>query len=314
MALRPRLGIELFAGAGMLGVAVELAFPGARPVCYVEREAYAAAALVARMEEKALAPAPVWSDVASFDGRPWRGVVDYVSGGFPCQDISGAGRGEGIRRGNRSGLWFEFARIIGEVGPRFVFVENVAILALRGLDVVLGTLADLGFDAEWLTLPAAAVGASHERDRLFLLAHARGAGLPDGEFRGLPGPAGSGPGEERPAASELRRPQMADANGRGCGIVGRPSGGVRCRDHSHGRGRSTLDLFALGPDDPRWTDVLRDFPELAPAIEPGFRGVVDGMAGPLDEGRADQLRLTGNGVVAIQGAIAYRLLARRFGG
>ena len=153
----------------MLGVAVELAFPGARPVCYVEREAFAAAALVARMEDKILAPAPIWSDVSSFDGRPWRGVVDFIAGGFPCQDVSDAGPREGIRRGNRSGLWFEFARIVGEVGPRYVFVENVARLTLRGLDIVLGTLAELGFDAEWTTLRAEEVGAAHERDRTFIL-------------------------------------------------------------------------------------------------------------------------------------------------
>lgn len=218
MAIRPRNGIELFAGGGMLGVAVELAFPGARPVCYVEREAYAAASLVARMGDAVLAPAPVWSDVTTFDGRPWRGVVDYIAGGFPCPDISDAGPREGIRRGNRSGLWFEFVRIIREVEPRYVFVENVSRLTLRGLDIVLGTLSDLGFDAEWTTLRADEVGASHERDRCFVLAARRDLADVDRVGRG-----------------ELRRHELeareqaepgADADGRGrAGVVAEPEGG-----------------------------------------------------------------------------------------
>lgn len=165
-------GMALFAGAGGLELGVHLALGDAyRTVVYVEREAYAAASLVGRMEDQALDPAPVWDDVSTFNGRPWRGVVDLISGGFPCQDISSAGRHEGIVKGNRSGLWFEYARIIGEVGPRLVFVENVSALALRGLDIVLGTLADLGFDAEWLPLAAEDLGASHKRERIFILAH-----------------------------------------------------------------------------------------------------------------------------------------------
>jgi hypothetical protein len=148
VALRPLRVLSLFSGGGGLDLGIELAVPGSRAVVYVEREAYAAAALVARMEEKALVPAPVWDDVTTFDGRAWRGVVDCVAGGFPCQDISNAGKREGIE-GERSGLWTHFARIIGEVGPQLVFVENVGALVVRGLDVVLGDLAALGFDAEW---------------------------------------------------------------------------------------------------------------------------------------------------------------------
>ena len=104
-----------------------------------------------------------------FDGRPWRGLIDVVSGGFPCQDISPAGRGFGIT-GAKSGLWSEFARIICEVEPPFVFVENSPMLASRGLDRVLGDLAEMGYDAEWCVLGASSVGAPHYRERIWILA------------------------------------------------------------------------------------------------------------------------------------------------
>ena len=172
MALR---SIELFAGGG--GLALGLHAVGVRTVCFVEREAYAAAVLAARMEDGFLPPAPVWSDVTTFDGHPWRGVVDLIAGGFPCQDISSAGKRAGIIDGERSGLWREFARIIREVGPRLVFVENVAALVVRGLDVVLGDLAALGFDAEWGVFRASDVGAPHRRERVFILAHRQGGGF-----------------------------------------------------------------------------------------------------------------------------------------
>ena len=88
-------------------------------------------------------------------------------GGFPCQDISIAGKGKGIE-GERSGLWSEMLRIIGEVRPRHIFVENSPMLVVRGLDRVLGDLSEIGYDALWTTLPASAVGAPHGRDRFWL--------------------------------------------------------------------------------------------------------------------------------------------------
>jgi len=107
--------------------------------------------------------------VCTFDGEPWRGRVDVISGGFPCQDISAAGKGAGIT-GARSGLWHEMARIIGEVRPRYVFVENSPLLVGRGLAVVLGDLAALGYDARWCVLGARDAGAPHRRDRVWVLA------------------------------------------------------------------------------------------------------------------------------------------------
>jgi DNA (cytosine-5)-methyltransferase 1 len=103
--------------------------------------------------------------------RDSSGPTDLICGGFPCQDISNAGKRAGID-GERSGLWSEFARIIGELRPRYVIVENVAALLGRGIERVLGDLAALGFDAEWHCIPASAVGAPHRRDRVWIVAYA----------------------------------------------------------------------------------------------------------------------------------------------
>lgn len=159
--------MALFAGAGGGVLAGHLL--GWRTICAVECDAYAASVLVARQNDGTLPVFPVWDDVQTFDGRPWRGAVDIISGGFPCQDISAAGRGAGLA-GQKSGLWFEMLRIVGEVEPAFVFVENSPHLRTKGLGTVLEGLASLGFNAEWDCVSAAEVGAPHRRDRIWILA------------------------------------------------------------------------------------------------------------------------------------------------
>lgn len=162
--------LALFAGAG--GGILGGHLLGWRTVCAVEWEPYAARVLAQRQNDGILEPFPIWSDITTFDGNPWRGLVDVVSGGFPCQDISSAGKGAGIT-GSRSGLWGQMARVISEVGPRQVFVENSPILSLRGLDVVLGDLSSMGFDCRWCIMGARDAGAPHQRDRIWLLANSR---------------------------------------------------------------------------------------------------------------------------------------------
>lgn len=159
--------LALFAGAG--GGILGGHLLGWRTVCAVERDAYAAQVLAQRQNDGALKTFPIWSDVCSFDGRPWRGLVDVVSGGFPCQDISVAGNGAGIE-GNRSGLWKQMGRIICEVDPEYVLVENSPALTLRGLGVVLADLATMGFDAEWGVLSCRDVGGVHLRERIWIVA------------------------------------------------------------------------------------------------------------------------------------------------
>ena len=166
--------LALFAGAG--GGILGGHLLGWRTVCAVEVDAYARSVLLARQRDWLLPRFPIWDDVRTFDGKPWRGQIDVVSGGFPCQDISPAGGKLGLD-GERSGLWTEMARIIGEVEPRFAFVENSAALLVRGVDRVLGDLADLGFDARWGIVGADDCGLPHERKRVWIVANAKGQGL-----------------------------------------------------------------------------------------------------------------------------------------
>ena len=159
--------LALFAGAG--GGILGGKLLGWRTVCAVEWEPYPASVLCARQNDGLLPPFPIWDDVQTFDGKPWRGIVDVVSGGFPCQDISAAGKGAGID-GERSGMWGEMARIICEVQPRYAFVENSPMLTSRGLGRVLGDLAAMGFDAKWGVLGADSIGLPHRRERIWVLA------------------------------------------------------------------------------------------------------------------------------------------------
>lgn len=122
------------------------------------------------MRDGWLDTAPIHSDITRLDGKPWRGRVDLICGGFPCQDISSAGTMRGIA-GPRSRLWYEMGRIIREVRPRWAIVENVAGLTSRGLGDILGGLASVGYGAEWDGLPASSFGAPHQRDRVFVVAY-----------------------------------------------------------------------------------------------------------------------------------------------
>jgi len=159
--------LALFAGAG--GGILGGHLLGWRTVCAVEIEDYPRRVLLARQRDGILPRFPIWDDIKTFDGKPWRGRVDVVSGGFPCQDISAAGKGAGIR-GERSGMWAEMARVVGEVQPRFVFVENSPMLTSRGLGVVLGDLSQLGYDARWGVLGGRHARTDCRRERIWLLA------------------------------------------------------------------------------------------------------------------------------------------------
>lgn len=155
---------SLFSGIGGMDLGLDRA--GLQCRWQVEIDDYAR-----RVLAKHWLDVPKHDDVKTFppgDPKDWR--VDVIAGGFPCQDISYAGKGAGLE-GERSGLWHEFARVVRDLEPRYVIVENVAALLARGLDAVLGTLASLGYDAEWTCLPAEAFGAPQERDRTFLVAY-----------------------------------------------------------------------------------------------------------------------------------------------
>jgi DNA (cytosine-5)-methyltransferase 1 len=161
--------LALFAGSGGGLLAGHLL--GWRTVCAVEIEDYARRVLLQRQFDGFLPRFPIWDDIRTFDGKPWAGKINVISGGFPCQDISAAGKGDGLD-GERSGLWKEMFRIICEVRPNFVFVENSPNLTSRGLGVILGNLASVGFNARWGVLGAGDIGAKHQRDRIWIVAYA----------------------------------------------------------------------------------------------------------------------------------------------
>lgn len=318
MALRT---LSLFSGGAGLDLGIHLATGGAsRVVCYVEREAYAAATLVARMEEGSLAKAPIWSDVTSFRAGDWRGAVDLVTGGFPCQDISTAGKGAGLA-GARSGLWFEYARILEEIEPDFVFIENVSALRSRGLNVVLGDLASLGFDAEWDCYRASDVGAPHKRERIFILAYRRGVKLRDqpGWRSGSYGPAAPIPGhhgEEVVGDSESslhRRLHVGHTQSE----LGSPAAdgelgnahitGLERWGQSQPAGQDQWAPWPPAPEDrDQWDRYLQLRPDAKPSICRGTHGLAEGL-----EYRTDRLRLCGNGVVPQVAALAFRDLYQR---
>lgn len=300
--------LALFAGAG--GGILGGKLLGWRTVCAVEWEPYAASVLAQRQNDGLLPPFPIWDDVRTFDGRPWRGIVDVVSGGFPCQDISAAGKGAGID-GERSGLWSQMARIIGEVRPRFVFVENSPLLVGRGLVRVLADLAEMGFDAQWGVVGAADVGAPHRRERCWIVAHA------DSCWELQP---------ERGERQEWRRAgdcgeAVADAHQqpRNEGREDNPSEGARGRDFDRGGFRSgkvadtdrvhEQGVVAGRADAQGWAgQKQRQAGSCGDGdqwwrTEPDVGRVADGVAA-----RVDRLKAIGNGQVPQCAAAAWQML------
>ena len=353
--------LSLCSGVGMLDEAVSLgcAYLGwnARTVAYCERDAYAAACLLARMEESRLEPAPVWAgDMAAFDARPFRGVVDILAAGLPCQPYSCAGKQQGNsdRRswGDGDGPIPHALRIIAECRPALVFLENVPAWVRGGWFRSFGEeLCRLGYTIEQpLFITAESVGASHRRERVFILAHALrsergsragwervfdgresmaqsprrrfgivrqppgGDGQLDGGDESMEHPERLSGGEQEPRRGTNRRTAL----GRAGATVGdtdrpRPQGDGPAepqRRNLVGPPDADRGIFAPGPS-ADW----REIPEaLWPAIKPGFRVLADGNALVVDQSRADQLRCGGNGVVAIQGAVAFVELVRRLKG
>lgn len=269
--------LALFAGGG--GGILGGKLLGWRTVCAVEIAPYARRILLARQRDGLLDPFPIWDDVSTFDGTPWQGHVDVISGGFPCQDISIAGSGKGIS-GEKSGLWREMARIVGEVRSRYVIVENSPVLTSRGLGTVLGDLAEMGYDARWGVLGAHHAGAPHQRERIWIVAHTNSISRP---ARG-----------ERPLDEEENR-QRGNHQGRSLG---------------NDRGRSVQET-RCNPCSEKLANAQREQAQHAHfgssswwEVEPNVGRVVDGVAH-----RMDRLRATGNGQVPAQLALAWRMLS-----
>ena len=156
--------LDLFSGIG--GFALAARWVGWETVGFCEIDPYCQKVL-----RKHWPDVPIHEDIRELDGQNYKGAVDIITGGFPCQDISLAGKGAGID-GERSGLWSELARLIGEIRPAYAVLENVSALLGRGLERVAGDLAEIGYDSEWHCIPASAVGAPHRRDRIWIITYA----------------------------------------------------------------------------------------------------------------------------------------------
>ena len=310
--------LALFAGAG--GGILGGKLLGWTTVCAVEIERYPRECLLQRQRDGVLPEFPIWDDVCTFDGRPWRGLVDVISGGFPCQDISCAGMGEGIG-GARSGLWAEMHRIICEVRPRYAFMENSPMLTSRGLGRVLGDLAEIGYDAAWCVLGAADVGAPHRRDRIWILAKdievrhtysndeapvkavQRRRQTPEPGRSGRDGAAEAGHGVEDSSVYRL------EAHGLfGGGSAAEAREGLSADAGRTGEDVSDPDLS--GCEEQRSAEPDGEEYETAECggwwgVEPCVGRVADGVAA-----RVDRLRALGNGQVPLVAASAFKFLEK----
>lgn len=281
------LGISLCAGVGGIDLGLHIAEPGYRTVCHVERNSFAAATLVARMADASLAPAVVWDDLRSFDGRPWRGRVHIITAGYPCQPFSLAGQRRG--QDDPRHLWPSVARIVSEVAPEWCFFENVPGHLSLGLKDVARDLQDMGYRVAACVLAAAEVGGSHLRERLFILAHAH---VQKQRQPGLSDPLGRGAedGEGRTAIGQSAGPEE-----RGPDL----DGDVGSAD-SLGLDAAEPGLFPPLPGSlAAWGAALASRPDLKPCV---FR-LDDGVATWLDRTAA-----AGNGVVPLAAARAWRML------
>jgi len=172
--------LALFAGAG--GGILGGHLLGWRTVCGVEWDAYAASVLLARQNDGVIPPFPIWDDVQTFDGKPWRGLVDVVSGGFPCQPHSMSGNREGTQ--DSRWLWDSIKRIIADCEPGIVWLENVPGIYTNGAAwIIQEALSEMGFSQEWGCLSSASCGGEHVRERVWVLAYTDSAQL---KRRGIP--------------------------------------------------------------------------------------------------------------------------------
>lgn len=268
-------GLDLFSGIGGLSVAVS---PWVLPRAYCENDPYAQAVLLSRMRDGALPWAPIWDDVRSLSGRMVPKPIDIVYGGFPCQDVSDAGPRVGVE-GKRTRLVDQLLRLVEEIHPAFVFLENVPGIRRRGADAVTKRLAELRYDCRWTLVSAEETGAPHRRNRWFLLA--------------------------------ANAYSLAIWNGREWNKEGDPE--TSCESFNDGENWPVADSVCIGRGKRRtWPEVWRRLPNALESIhcrwpkeipEPAVCGIPNGIPS-----RVDCLRALGNSVVPIQAREAFKRL------
>lgn len=282
--------LALFAGGGggLLGTKTL----GFRPVCYVEWNRYAADILQARIKDGCLEAAPIWDDVRTFDGRAWAGKVDIVTGGFPCQPFSNAGKGLG--ESDPRNMWPATIRIIRMVRPRWLLLENVpGLISKPYWRTILGELSEAGFSAEWGCLSAAAVGAPHIRERVWIVGYAE---------RGRCGRDYGRGAAQQPAG---RCKDVAYAEGFSRRLYARSREPGQASSDSERSSKVVADSAEFG-----WKAGQRPQPTAAGgnwwAVEPELGRVAHGVAN-----RVDRLTAIGNGQVPAVVRAAWLLLKER---
>lgn len=270
-------GLDLFSGIGGNSIALR---EWVNTIAYCEADRHAQSVLLSRMETGDLKPAPIWDDITTLSGQHFDIRIDIIIAGFPCQDISVAGRGDGLE-GKRSGLFFEVVRLAKGLQPSFIFLENVPAITNRGLDTVAKEITSLGYDCRWGVLSAYDVGAPHLRERWFMLGYSKHNGCASPSITGRNGEpfelcSKEGAHSERESKRTGCIPSyVADAL---CRRYGAPQKQI-CT-----RGYSTFDQS--------WWE-----------IEPNVGRVADEL--PF---RVDRIKRLGNAVVPMQAKVAFEYL------
>lgn len=300
-------GLALCAGVGGLERGIESILPQARTVCYVEGETYPGSVLASKMEAGSLPKAPIWSNVRTFDGNKWSGKVSFISGGFPCQPYSTAGKQ--LAHKDPRDLWPDFARIIGEVRPHFIFLENVPNVVKWALPTVLKDLSEMGYDAAWCVVAASEVGAPHKRSRWFLFAHSNDSSKYAMRFNEPQSSPQEFETNDFSTSNRKRRNEVepnlwsGKFNVEGGGEKISDSNGKRTERHRNKPQQGQIlqrhinqEGFKFGELGTWWK------------VEPGMGRMVDGVADWVH-----RMRACGNGVVPEQAAYAYSILMERCG-
>jgi len=263
--------LSLFSGYGGFSLGLRLTGMDIRTVAYVEIEPYCQEILKARIRDGFLDDAPIWPDISTFNGAQCRGVVDIITAGFPCQPHSTAGKRKG--KDDARNLWPDTLRVIREVGPSYVLLENVPGILSNGYGgTVVGELSDIGYDCRWGIVSAAAVGAPHLRKRWWCLAHIQRAQFPFQQ---------GGFGQQGSEGVESRGEGKVDADRNGKdGAVAYPQ-----------------EQPQREPDNQACPITREDARESAGgggwwAVEPGLGRVAHGVTH-----RVDRLKAIGNGIV-----------------
>jgi len=340
--LHPFRILSVCSGVGGIELGFKLAEPTARTICYVEIEAFACEILACRMEEERLDQAPIWTNLKTFDGKPWRGVVDCITGGYPCQPFSVAGKKLGDKDPRH--LWPEIKRLITEIEPPICFFENVGGHLRLGFEEVANDLRQLGYQVKAGLFTAAEVGAPHKRERLFILAYNNGDGCVSDESattrkndqkgwqKSFEKPISCGndfataglPSQQRGFGKQRSRTSISDEE-----ILANRQN-ILCKWREQQRSGSGKSKTEIGSDDCElgnatskgleghcqcecsnqfntWPPSPTDYEgwdRIKPDLKPAIHRMADGLAD-----RVDEIRACGNGVVPLVAAYAWRTLA-----